>query len=161
MSRENVEVMRAAYEAWNAGNMDALREMHDPGVIARFGAGWPEPGPFVGREAVMRQLEQLRETWDADTAEAITDFIDAGDRVIARFIWRGAGHGPAFALEGSAVYTMRKGRDLRHRVFLESCGSPRSRGAVGVGPCQLGARRRLNSWKASPMSSKASHDTSF
>ena len=108
MSRENVEVMRVAYEAWDAGDLDALREMHDPDVIARYPEGWPEPGPFVGVEAVMRQLDQLRETWDANATEVI--FIDAGDRVVVRGIWRGAGHGPAFALEGSAVYTLRKGR---------------------------------------------------
>ena len=108
ISEQNVETMQAAYAAWDAGDMDALREMHDPDVIARYPEGWPEPGPFVGLEAVMRQLEQLRETWDADATEA--NFIDAGDRVVVRGIWRGAGHGPAFALEGSAVYTLRKGK---------------------------------------------------
>jgi len=110
MSRENVEVMRAAYEAWNAGDAGALRALHHPEVIARYPQHWPEPGPFVGREAVMRQLEQLRATWDDSAAEAVTDFIDAGDRVVARFIWRGTGRGPAFALGGAAVYTMRKGK---------------------------------------------------
>jgi len=128
MSQENLEVVRAAYEAWNVGDVDALRETHDPAVIARYPEDWPESGPFVGREAVVRQLEQLRETWDANAAEATTDFIDAGDRVVARFIWRGAGHGPAFALEGSAVYTMRKGRIfgieyfMNHAEALEAVG---------------------------------------
>jgi ketosteroid isomerase-like protein len=110
MSQQNVEIVRAAYEAWNAGDVEALREAHDPDVIARYPEDWPEAGPFVGREAVVRQIEQLRQTWDASAAEPITDFTDAGDRVIARFVWRGTGHGPAFALEGSAVYTMRNGR---------------------------------------------------
>jgi ketosteroid isomerase-like protein len=50
-----------------------------------------------------------RETWDASEAEPITDFIDASDRVVAEFIWRGTGHGPDFAFEGAAVYTMRNG----------------------------------------------------
>ena len=71
MSQENVEIVRAAVEAWNAGDMDAVRELYDPDVIVRAPEGWPEPGPFVGREAVMRQFEQLRETWDADTLEPI------------------------------------------------------------------------------------------
>ena len=62
MSQENVEIVRAAYETWNAGDVDALRELHDPDVIiVRTPEGWPEPGPFVGREAVMRQFEQLRD----------------------------------------------------------------------------------------------------
>jgi hypothetical protein len=67
----------------------------------------------------VRQLEQLRATWDANAAEAIMDFIDGGDRVVARFIWRGAGHGPAFALEGSAVYTMRKARIFGIEYFTD------------------------------------------
>ena len=107
MSQENVEVIQAAYEAWNAGDTDALRDLHHPDVIARYGAAWPEPGPFVGRDAVVRQIEELRETWDASEAEATTDFIDAGDRVVSEFIWHGTGHGPAFTFKGAAVYTMR------------------------------------------------------
>jgi ketosteroid isomerase-like protein len=33
MSEDNVEVVRAASQAWNAGDMDAFRELHDPGVL--------------------------------------------------------------------------------------------------------------------------------
>jgi len=72
MSRENVEIDQATFKAWNAGDMDALRELYGPDIIMRAPEGWPEPGPFVGREAVMRQLEQMRETWDADAVELIT-----------------------------------------------------------------------------------------
>src|SRR4051794_28846367 len=49
MSQENVEIVRAVDEAWNAGNMGALRELLDPDVILRLPAEWPESGPFVGR----------------------------------------------------------------------------------------------------------------
>ena len=66
MSQENVEIVKAGFEAWNAGDMDALRELYDPDAILRTPEGWPEPGPFFGREAIMRQFEQIRETWDAD-----------------------------------------------------------------------------------------------
>src|SRR6266576_2004503 len=110
MSQENVEVVRAGFEAWNAGDMDAFRDLYDPDVIMRAVEGWPEPGPYVGREAVMRWFEQLRETWDADTLEPISDFIDAADRVVVRFIWRGAGHGTEANMELTNVITVRKGR---------------------------------------------------
>ena len=76
MSQENVEIVRAAFAAWNTGDMDAVRELFDPAVIVRTLEGWPEPGPYVGREAVMRWWEQVRETWDADPIELISDFID-------------------------------------------------------------------------------------
>jgi ketosteroid isomerase-like protein len=62
MSQENVEVVRRGFEAWSRGDMDALRELYDPGMIWRSPEGWPEPGPYAGREAVMRQVEQLRAT---------------------------------------------------------------------------------------------------
>jgi ketosteroid isomerase-like protein len=53
MSEENVEVVRAAFQAWNAGDMDAFRELQDSDVILRPVKNWPEPGPYMGREAVM------------------------------------------------------------------------------------------------------------
>jgi ketosteroid isomerase-like protein len=80
---------------------------------------WPEPGPFVGREAIMRQIEQLRETWDADTGVPISDFIDGGDRVVVRMIWRGVGHGPESAMEWTAAYTLRKGMILSLEFFWD------------------------------------------
>ena len=108
MSQENVEVVRRAFEAWNAGDMDAVREAFDLNAIMRAPEGWPEPGPFVGRDAVMRQLEQQRETWEADAFEPISDFTETGERVIVRFIWHGAGVGPEASIEMTAVYTVRK-----------------------------------------------------
>ncbi|MEX0993202.1 MAG: nuclear transport factor 2 family protein [Solirubrobacterales bacterium] len=119
MSQENVEVMQAALEAWNAGDMDALRELYDPDVIMRPPEGWPEPGPFVGREAVMRQYEQNRETWDADALEPISDLVGAGDRVVLRMIWRAAGHGPESSMEFTGVYTVRKGRIFYLEFFWD------------------------------------------
>ena len=110
MPQENVEAVKAAFEAWNAGDMDAFRKLLAPDVTLRNPEGWPEPGPFVGREAVMRQWEQLRETFDADALELISDFIDAADRVAVRVNWRGAGRGPESNMEMTDVFTVRKGR---------------------------------------------------
>ena len=67
----------------------------------------------------MRQFEQLRETWDADALELISDFIDAGDRVVVRFIWRGAGHGPEANMEFTGVFTVRKGRIFAIEFFWD------------------------------------------
>jgi ketosteroid isomerase-like protein len=119
MSQENVEIVRAFAEAWNARDMDAVRELLHPDTIMRVIEGVPEPGPFVGREAVMEQFEQLRGTWDSDTIEPISDFIDAGDRVVVRVVWRGVGRGPEMNLEFTIVYTMRKGQVLYQEHFRD------------------------------------------
>jgi ketosteroid isomerase-like protein len=128
MSQENVEIVRAAFEAWNAGDMDAFRELVDPDVIMRGPVGWPEPGPFVGREAVMRGLEQLRETFDADWQELVSDLMGIGDRVAVRTVWHGVGHGPELKQESTVVSTVRKGRIFgleffwNHADALEAVG---------------------------------------
>jgi ketosteroid isomerase-like protein len=95
MSQENVEVVRALFRAWNAGDMGAFRELYDP------------DGEF----------EQLRQTWDADAAEPIGDFIDVGDRVAVRHIGRGVGRGPEAEVELTAVWTVREGRILAANYF--------------------------------------------
>jgi ketosteroid isomerase-like protein len=92
MSQQNVEVVRALFEAWNARDMDAFRELYDPEAIMRMAQDWPEPGPYFGRAAIMREFEQLRQTWGSDAAEPIGDFI---------------------------VWTVRKGRILAAEYFHE------------------------------------------
>jgi ketosteroid isomerase-like protein len=101
MSQENVAVMRAAFEAWNGGDMATLRELYHVDIVVRAPEGWPEPGPFVGREAAMREFWQLRETWDDDALQPIGDFIDVGDRVVLRYNWRGMGRGPESNVEAT------------------------------------------------------------
>jgi uncharacterized protein len=129
VSQENVEIVRRGFAAWNAGDMDALRELHHPDVIVRALKDWPEPGPFVGREAVMRWFEQLRQTWDADALDLVGDFVDAGDRGAVRIVWHGVGEGPQANLEITYVATVREGRVLNieylwdHAEALENLGT--------------------------------------
>ena len=87
-----MELVRAGFETWNAPDMDAYRGLLDPDIVWRPPQGWPEPGPYVGREAVMRQLKQLRETWNSDSFELISDFV----------------------IEATGVYTRAQGQDLGH-----------------------------------------------
>ena len=116
MSQENVEIVRAASQAWNAGDMDAFREMHDPDVILRPEKNWPEPGPYIGREAAMGFYQQLRETFDADTLELSGDISHAADRVVVRWIWHAQGHGPESNMEVTTIHTVRNGkvREVEH-----------------------------------------------
>jgi ketosteroid isomerase-like protein len=115
MSQENVKIVRAAYDAWNAGDMDALGDLYDADAVTRPLEGWPEQATAVGRAAVMQGWAQFRETWDADAVEAVS-IVDVGDRVAVRSNWRGTGHGPEANFEMTMIYTVRKGRIF----YLES-----------------------------------------
>ena len=119
MSQENVETVRASYDAWNVRDMTAFRELFDPdAIIVRALEGWPEPGPFVGREAIIRGFEELRDTWVSDTLHGLR-FIDAGDRVVVRQVWRGTGHGPDLNMEQTVVYTLRDGKIFLLEFFWD------------------------------------------
>src|SRR4051812_1632442 len=116
MSQENVEVVRASLEAWNEGDMDALRELYDPEVVLQPADGWHEPRPYVGRDAVMSLLARVREAWDADAAEPIS-VIEAGDRVVMTYIWRGMGGRAVMNMEQTVVCTLRERRVVRQEYF--------------------------------------------
>ena len=119
MSQENVEILRAFYAAWDAGDMEALREVHDPSVIMHHPAGWPEPGPEVGRDAVMRQFQRLRTAFDAESVELVGDFVDAGDRALVRLVWHTAGRGLRSHVEVTHVATVREGRIVCNEYFWD------------------------------------------
>ncbi len=117
MSLQNREVVRAYFAAWNAGDMDAVREFLSPDVVAIAPDGWPEPGPFVGRDVLMRQWNEMRETFDADHIMPIDDVMEVSDAVTVRLIWRGVGHGPDANLEATGVFTVRGERITRIDFF--------------------------------------------
>jgi len=94
-----------------------LRELYDPNVIVRSIEGWPEPGPYVGRDAVIRQWKKQREAFNVDALEVIGDYFDIGDRVAVRVIWRGAGTGPEADIELTALFTVRKGMIFATEFF--------------------------------------------
>lgn len=110
MSQENVELARAMFAAWNEHRVDdALRDLHDPNVaILRFVEGWPEPGPLVGREAVMAFYEEMGA--GGYTADPISDFIEVGGAVVVRFVWHTTSQGQDVAMEVTSIYTMRRGK---------------------------------------------------
>jgi uncharacterized protein len=129
MSQQNLEVARRAFSAWNAGDPEALRDAYDPDAVMHYHGDWPEPGPFSGRDAIIRQFERMREALDdRDSLVFLGEPLDVADRVVIRFAWRGEGHGPAMDLEVTVVYAIRDGRILQadffpdHAEALEAAG---------------------------------------
>ncbi len=95
---------------------------------------WPEPSPMIGRDMAMRQFVNIRDAFDADRAEPVGEFLDFGDRVVARFAWKGLGHGPPTNMEMSCVYLVQNGRMQRMDFFFDHADalaavSPRAEGA--------------------------------
>ena len=119
MSEENIEVVRTYWKVWNAGDMEGVRELHDPDAVVEGLPDWPEPGPFVGRDSVMQQLSQVRDAFDSDSVEFLGDLVAVGDRVIVQVSWHGFGHGPQSDMKWTIVFTLRDGRILKAHYFWD------------------------------------------
>jgi hypothetical protein len=63
MSRENVEVVRAGLRLYAAHDWEGLARIYDPAVVLHHLEGWPEPGPSVGRDAVIEAWKSNADAW--------------------------------------------------------------------------------------------------
>jgi len=85
----------------------------------------------------MRGVEQLRETFDADWQELISDPIDIGDRVVVRTVWHGVGQGPEMKQESTVVFTVPRKQIFHielfydHAAALEAAGLPEQDALAG------------------------------
>ena len=121
MSEENVEVVRASYEAFARGGLDRYMEHLTDDVVFRAVEGAPdEPAPIHGKDAVRAYVQDWLDTFDQFTSELV-EVIDAGeDMVIA--VSRDSGRAKLSGIEmqqtGAALYTLRDGKIARSREYL-------------------------------------------
>jgi ketosteroid isomerase-like protein len=99
--------------------MDDFRDLFDPDVaVMRFIEEWPEPGPVLGRDAVMTFYDELR-PWGDTTAEPVGEFVEAGGQVVVRVLWRASTQGQEVGMEISIVYAVRNGKIARIEFFRD------------------------------------------
>ena len=135
MSQENVEIVRATFDAWNAGDMDALRELYEPDVVLRIGgglAGARDRTLVATRSCATSSRFVTRGT--TKRSKPIDDFIDVADHVLVRHLYRGGWQRPRVEdASVTVVYTIRNGRVSLQEFFWNHSGSPRRRWPLGVG----------------------------
>jgi len=105
MSQENVENARAAFAAWNAGDMEALFALFHPELVYHPRADEPDPSPHIGRDAFERLVRGFVHSFSEVRIEVL-DLIDAGDHVIASTVLHVAlrGQGSASGARVSDAY---------------------------------------------------------
>src|ERR1044071_3731437 len=100
MSQENVEIVRAFFEAWNARNTDAVVELLDAGVDYFPTRKLPETRPCHGPEEVLHFMARYLDAYSRHEW-AIQEVIDVGrDRLLARVNLRVEGRDSGLRLEG-------------------------------------------------------------
>jgi ketosteroid isomerase-like protein len=129
MSEGNVEVVRRSTELWNAGDVEALRELFHPDVVLHVPEGMPEKGPFSGLDQVISQYRRLGEDFTEDHLEGTyTEAPD--DCVIVRYCrtLRGDRSGIGAELRYTGTFRLRSGKIVEvryhwdHSEALEAAG---------------------------------------
>ncbi len=95
MSQENVEILQESFRRQEANDVDGIAALLHPEIRSTAVRGWPEPGPFLGRDANIAQLERNLADWEEHHVTDLDVVADEGDWVVAEFRWqvRGAGSG--------------------------------------------------------------------
>jgi ketosteroid isomerase-like protein len=118
MSQENVEIVRAGIEAWNAGDRDRAMSVFDPELEFHSAT---ERKTYHGLDGMVRYTEDVGAVI-ADFHFEDTRLLDAGgDRVLGlyRIVGRGAGSGVPVSREVGALFQPRNGKVLKGEIYLD------------------------------------------
>jgi ketosteroid isomerase-like protein len=120
-----VDIVRRSYEAFARDDMDGVLADMDPDIEWHQAQGLPHGGYYRGIDDVRRNIfDPLDEEWwdefDADPDQ----FLDAGDEVVVLGRYRGVAKATGKRLDVPFVHvwTLRDGRAVRFRQFLDTAG---------------------------------------
>jgi ketosteroid isomerase-like protein len=139
MSQVNIEVVRAAYDAVNRGDLDAAISNIAPEMeYVASGAVPGATGIYVGAEGVKRFIAALWEEFD-DARADVTELIAADDKVVVSATARGRGKlsGAEARWNTWQLWTLRHGKLVRGQGFTSREGALQAAG--------LGASAALDS----------------
>src|SRR6478672_6908081 len=122
MSRENVELVRSAVEAYNAGPEAYLAFMAEDIEVRPDASVFPEGKPFRGRDEFRRFLAEIDEGWEGgDKLGVIREVFAVGDRVVARNDWGGRGRASGIDLRSNltSVWTVADGKVVKIEFYFD------------------------------------------
>ncbi|GAC1436056.1 MAG: hypothetical protein NVSMB51_06700 [Solirubrobacteraceae bacterium] len=134
MSLENVELVRAAWDAWERRNMKDLFAFYDPAVVwdQTHYASAEFSGVYHGHDGIRQFFRDWLAPFESYYAHA-EEFIDAGEAVVVRCRQGGRGKSSGAVVEMPCywhVYRLRAGRAVRVEVYrdggaaLQAAGLP-------------------------------------
>jgi ketosteroid isomerase-like protein len=107
----DIELLRRATEAYNRGDLEALRDCYAPDITADAGELWPAAGRVRGVERVLSEFASMFATFERVEVVA-EDYIERGGAIVVPSRWRGTVSGSDSVIEQPivAVYRVRAGR---------------------------------------------------
>jgi ketosteroid isomerase-like protein len=105
MSQENVEIVRAFMEAFNAGDIEGVIACCDPGIEFHSTFAAVGGASYHGHDGVRTWYRDLEEEW-GDIRSEVEVLYDVGEHTLTLTVFRGRGkHSGAEAALPAAVVT--------------------------------------------------------
>jgi ketosteroid isomerase-like protein len=120
MSHENVESVKAGYEAFKRGDMRAVFEMLHPEAEFIQSDELPWGGSYKGQEAIREFFARLVANVESNVSSE--RFIDAGDRVVQVDYTRGKARatGNEFDVPEVHIWTLENGKVIRFEAYIDN-----------------------------------------
>ena len=118
MPRENVELVRRGYAAWDSGDLRAMLELLAENVVTRRVAPLPDPATFHGRDGMLEIIADWLEGFD-DFAMHDEEYIEVGDRVVVGIRQVACGHRSRVPVEATFwfVHAIEDGKIARLELY--------------------------------------------
>jgi ketosteroid isomerase-like protein len=134
MSETKEALARAQYQRWNAEDFDAWIEGFAPDVqyFSSVSASLDGEGEFHGQEGLKAFVEAYFEAWEWFRLWP-TEFIEAGDDLVASCATRGRGRESGVVVDGRVahVWSFRGGRATRCLSFQKRAQALEAAGLSG------------------------------
>jgi ketosteroid isomerase-like protein len=117
MSETNVELVRAIYDRFGAGDQDEALALFDPDIEVKDRPEAPDPQVYRGHHGVLTAIGVSRAAFD-DLEMVPEEFLDAADRVIVVVRFQGKGRGSGVPVDERLchLWTIRDGKAVRLEV---------------------------------------------
>lgn len=120
MSAENVEVVRAGYQAFRSGDLEGVGKVFADDVEWETSDSLPTGGIHRGRDAVLGSFAEIPKHWSSFSVDP-DEYIDAGgDYVLVRGVQRVTGTGGSSESRYLHLFTLRNGLVVRGEFIGDS-----------------------------------------
>lgn len=111
MSNDNIAVVRDGLRLFEAFDFLGMARLWHPDVRVTGPEGWPERGPFEGRNQVFDQFRRLAADWETQRISDVDVVADHAGWIVVTFRWdvQGARSGVATAMQMAAAYRVKDG----------------------------------------------------
>ena len=130
MSRESVELVQAAYDAYFSGDMERLLSLVAPDVVVEQPRDQADFRVYEGHEGLMQAVTEWTGEWD-DYRVEILRVADADPHVLVTVRQHGRGKASGVEVESvfTFVHTVESGRVTSWRMFTSEA---EARDAAGL-----------------------------